>query len=33
MRDHQKYFAVEDANGKLLPHFLAVLNTDGDPQG
>src|SRR3954470_12071242 len=33
MRDHQKYFAVEDANGKLAPHFLAVLNTDGDPQG
>jgi glycyl-tRNA synthetase beta chain len=28
MRDHQKYFAIEDANGKLLPHFLAVLNTD-----
>ncbi len=33
MRDHQKYFAVEDAEGKLLPHFLAVLNTDADPQG
>src|SRR5437667_11080384 len=33
MRDHQKYFAVEDSNHKLLPHFLAVLNTDGDPQG
>jgi glycyl-tRNA synthetase beta chain len=33
MRDHQKYFALEDANGRLLPHFLAVLNTDGDPQG
>jgi glycyl-tRNA synthetase beta chain len=33
MRDHQKYFAVEDAKGKLLPHFLAVLNTDGDPHG
>ena len=33
MRDHQKYFAVEDANGRLLPHFLAVLNTDGDPNG
>jgi len=33
MRDHQKYFAVEDADHKLLPHFLAVLNTDGDPQG
>ncbi len=33
MRDHQKYFAVEDAEHKLLPHFLAVLNTDGDPDG
>jgi glycyl-tRNA synthetase beta chain len=33
MRDHQKYFAVEDATGKLAPHFLAVLNTDGDPDG
>jgi glycyl-tRNA synthetase beta chain len=33
MRDHQKYFALEDASGKLLPHFLAVLNTDSDPSG
>src|SRR5664279_4345910 len=33
MRDHQKYFALEGADGKLLPHFLAVLNTDGDPDG
>jgi len=33
MRDHQKYFAVEDATGKLLPHFLAVLNTESDPKG
>jgi glycyl-tRNA synthetase beta chain len=33
MRDHQKYFAVEDAHGKLAPNFLAVLNTDSDPQG
>ncbi|HEX6503195.1 MAG TPA: glycine--tRNA ligase subunit beta [Terriglobales bacterium] len=33
MRDHQKYFAVEDANGKLAPNFLAVLNTDADPEG
>jgi len=32
MRDHQKYFAVEGANRKLAPHFLAVLNTDGDPE-
>ena len=33
MRDHQKYFALEDADGKLLPHFLAVLNTTSDPDG
>lgn len=33
MRDHQKYFAIEDASGKLLQHFLAVLNTAGDAQG
>jgi glycyl-tRNA synthetase beta chain len=33
MRDHQKYFAVEDANGKLAPHFLAVLNTEADEAG
>lgn len=33
MRDHQKYFAVEDVQGKLAPHFLAVLNTDGDASG
>ncbi len=33
MRDHQKYFAVEDSSGKLAPHFLTVLNTDGDPEG
>ena len=31
MRDHQKYFALEDAGGRLCPHFLAVLNTDSDP--
>ena len=33
MRDHQKYFALEDAEGKLLPHFLAGLNTDSDREG
>ena len=33
MRDHQKYFAVEDPNGKLAPHFLAVLNTEVDEEG
>jgi glycyl-tRNA synthetase beta chain len=33
MRDHQKYFAVEDAGKKLAPHFLAVLNTQVDDEG
>ncbi|HWF66091.1 MAG TPA: glycine--tRNA ligase subunit beta [Acidobacteriaceae bacterium] len=33
MRDHQKYFALEDANGKLLPNFLAVLNIEVDTAG
>src|SRR5206468_9784152 len=27
MRGHQKYFAVQDANGRLLPAFVAVSNT------
>jgi glycyl-tRNA synthetase beta chain len=33
MRDHQKYFAIEGADGKLAPHFLAVLNTEVDDKG
>jgi glycyl-tRNA synthetase beta chain len=33
MRDHQKYFAVEGADGKLASHFLAVLNTQVDAEG
>jgi glycyl-tRNA synthetase beta chain len=33
MRDHQKYFALEDRDGRLLPHFLAVLNTEADAAG
>jgi glycyl-tRNA synthetase beta chain len=33
MRDHQKYFAVEGADRKLAPHFLAVLNTEVDKAG
>ncbi len=28
MRDHQKYFALEDGDGKLMPYFLAVVNTE-----
>jgi glycyl-tRNA synthetase beta chain len=33
MRHHQKYFSVVDANGKLAPHFIAVMNTNADPDG
>ncbi len=33
MRHHQKYFSVEDANGNLAPHFIAVMNTIADPDG
>jgi glycyl-tRNA synthetase beta chain len=33
MRHHQKYSSVEDADGKLAPHFVAVMNTNADPDG
>ena len=33
MRHHQKYFAVESAPNRLAPHFVAVMNTSGDPDG
>ena len=33
MRDHQKYFALEDHQHALAPHFLAVLNTQVDAEG
>jgi glycyl-tRNA synthetase beta chain len=33
MRHHQKYLSVVDADGKLEPHFIAVMNTDADPEG
>jgi glycyl-tRNA synthetase beta chain len=33
MRDHQKYFAVEDERHALAPQFLAVLNTEVDATG
>jgi glycyl-tRNA synthetase len=29
MRKHQRYFAVEDANGRLMAYFIAVRNGDG----
>ena len=33
MRDHQKYFAVDNRKGELAPHFLAVINLPSDPKG
>ncbi|MBI3405182.1 MAG: glycine--tRNA ligase subunit beta, partial [Acidobacteria bacterium] len=33
MRDHQKYFAVEQKSGGLAPHFLAIINLDKDRAG
>ena len=33
MRHHQKYFSVEDAEGNLAPYFIAVMNTNADPEG
>jgi glycyl-tRNA synthetase beta chain len=33
MRRHQKYLSVEDAEGRLAPHFIAVMNTNADPDG
>ena len=33
MRDHQRYFALEDEQGSLRPNFVAVLNMDSDPKG
>ncbi|HLY15782.1 MAG TPA: glycine--tRNA ligase subunit beta [Bryobacteraceae bacterium] len=33
MRHHQKYFSVVDESGHLAPRFVAVMNTNADPQG
>lgn len=33
MRDHQKYFALRDAQGKLAANFLAVINMEKDGKG
>ena len=33
MRHHQKYFSVESSPGRLAPHFVAIMNTPGDPEG
>jgi glycyl-tRNA synthetase beta chain len=34
MQDHQRYFAVVDTDGKLMPHFVAISNIESsDMQG
>lgn len=33
MRDHQKYFAMENRRGEIEPRFLAVVNLDKDRKG
>jgi glycyl-tRNA synthetase beta chain len=33
MLHHQRYFAVDESDGKLAPAFVAVSNLDGDPEG
>src|SRR6185437_5131077 len=34
MRHHQKYFSIEEVStGNLAPHFIAVMNTNADPEG
>ncbi len=33
MRSHQKYFAVEDSDGKLGPHFIVVSNMEAEDGG
>ena len=33
MRHHQRYFSVLQPDGSLAPQFIAVTNTDGDPDG
>lgn len=33
LREHQKAFCIEDAEGHLLPHFLTAANRKDDPKG
>lgn len=33
MRHHQKYFSVVNPDGTLAPYFVAITNTNGDPDG
>ena len=31
LKHHQKTFSIESAPGVLAPHFVAIMNTSGDP--
>jgi glycyl-tRNA synthetase beta chain len=33
MRHHQRYFSLVEADGKLAPAFIAIMNTSADPEG
>lgn len=33
MRHHQRYFSLQDMQGRLAPFFLAIMNTSSDPEG
>jgi len=33
MRHHQRYFSVLNSDHSLAPEFVAITNTDGDPEG
>jgi glycyl-tRNA synthetase beta chain len=33
MRFHQRYFTVKDAEGKMAPHFIAIMNMKADKKG
>jgi glycyl-tRNA synthetase beta chain len=33
LKHHQKTFSIESVPGKLAPHFVAIMNTKGDPDG
>ncbi len=33
MKEHQSFFSISDGRGNLTPRFVAIANTDSDPEG
>lgn len=33
MKEHQSFFSISDGRGNLAPRFVAIANTDSDPEG